>query len=222
MNKTQLIDALAARTGDRRTAAALVDSLLETIVDTVRAGDSVSLSGFGVFESRARAARVARNPRTGAAVDVPATTVPAFRAGLAFRSAVGGSSAGRTATTRKTRAAATPAVARSAETEAAAVADAPAKVARGKGKRSTAAAAKAAAAKAEPTPPAATAKPARKAAKAAAAESGSGKPKGKSKSAAGAAADPATVNAKTVDTKRATAPKKSDAKKSAKPKKGKK
>lgn len=140
MNKTQLVDALAARTGDRRTAAALVDSLLETIVDTVRAGGTVSLSGFGVFESRARAERTARNPRTGAVVAVPATTVPAFRAGLAFRTAVGTGAqpAARTPAARRTRSApaasATPAATSSAATEAAAVADAPAKVARGKSK----------------------------------------------------------------------------------------
>ncbi len=90
MNKTQLVDALAERLGDRRTAATAVDGLLETIVDTVRSGDSVSLTGFGVFEGRARAARTARNPRTGESVDVPATTVPAFRPGASFRTAVGG------------------------------------------------------------------------------------------------------------------------------------
>lgn len=95
MNKAQLVDALAARIGDRRTAATAVDGLLETIVDTVGAGESVTLTGFGVFESRARAARVARNPRTGETVDVPATNVPAFRPGLAFRSAVGGTGAPR-------------------------------------------------------------------------------------------------------------------------------
>jgi DNA-binding protein HU-beta len=89
MNKTQLVDALADRLGDRRTAAAAVEGLLETIVDTVRSGETVTLTGFGVFESRARAARTARNPRTGVAVDVPATTVPAFRPGTAFRAAVG-------------------------------------------------------------------------------------------------------------------------------------
>jgi DNA-binding protein HU-beta len=89
MNKTQLVDALAERLGDRRTAAAAVDGLLETIVDTVRSGDSVALTGFGVFEGRARAARTARNPRTGASVAVPATTVPAFRPGAGFRAAVG-------------------------------------------------------------------------------------------------------------------------------------
>jgi DNA-binding protein HU-beta len=93
MNKTQLVDALAARIGDRRTAATAVDGLLETIVDTVRSGETVSLTGFGVFESRARAARTARNPRTGDTVNVPATTVPAFRPGAGFRTAVGGGGA---------------------------------------------------------------------------------------------------------------------------------
>ncbi len=89
MNKIQLVDALAERLGDRRTAVAAVDGLLETIVDTVRSGDSVALTGFGVFEARPRAARTARNPRTGAVVAVPATTVPAFRPGAGFRAAVG-------------------------------------------------------------------------------------------------------------------------------------
>jgi len=89
MNKTQLVDALAERLGDRRTAATAVEGLLETIVDRVRSGETVTLTGFGVFESRARAARVARNPRTGATVEVPATTVPAFRPGAGFRTAVG-------------------------------------------------------------------------------------------------------------------------------------
>ena len=93
MNKTQLVDALAARLGDRTTAAAAVDGLLATIVDTVRSGDSVTLTGFGVFEGRARAARTGRNPRTGEAIAVPATTVPAFRPGAGFRTAVGGGGA---------------------------------------------------------------------------------------------------------------------------------
>ena len=90
MNKSQLVDALADRLGDRKTAATAVDALLQIVVDTVRSGDSVSLAGFGVFESRARAARTGRNPRTGETVAVPATTVPAFRPGTGFRSAVAG------------------------------------------------------------------------------------------------------------------------------------
>jgi DNA-binding protein HU-beta len=89
MNKTQLVDALAERLGDRRIAAAAVEGLLETIVDKVRSGETVTITGFGVFESRPRAARIARNPRTGATVEVPATTVPAFRPGTGFRAAVG-------------------------------------------------------------------------------------------------------------------------------------
>jgi len=103
MNKSQLVNALAARIGDRRMAATAVDGLIATIVDTVKDGESVSISGFGVFERRARAARVARNPRTGEAVAVPAATVPAFRPGSGFRSAVGGEAAGGTPEPRAVR-----------------------------------------------------------------------------------------------------------------------
>ncbi|MFC5996683.1 HU family DNA-binding protein [Pseudonocardia hispaniensis] len=115
MNKSQLVDALAARLGDRRTAASAVDGLLEIIVDTVGSGGSVSLTGFGVFEARARAPRVARNPRTGETVSVPATTVPAFRPGTSFKSLVSGNGApSRPAPARRPRrtpaAAASPAV----------------------------------------------------------------------------------------------------------------
>src|SRR5688500_1941931 len=88
MNKSQLVDTLATQIGDRRTAATAVDAMLQTIMDTVAAGATVSLTGFGVFEGRSRAARVARNPPTGGPVAVPAATVPAFRAGAGFRSAV--------------------------------------------------------------------------------------------------------------------------------------
>jgi len=114
MNKSQLVDALAARIGDRRTAATAVDGLIETIVNTVGAGESVTLTGFGVFESRARAARMARNPRTGETVDVPATNVPAFRPGVAFRSAVGGAGAPRVTSVPRPRPVLTTAPAESA------------------------------------------------------------------------------------------------------------
>jgi len=106
MNKSQLIDALAARLGDRRTAASAVDGLLSTIVETVKAGESVSLTGFGVFEARARAARVGRNPRTGQTVAVPAATVPAFRPGTGFKTAVGGNASAPPSRATRTRAAA--------------------------------------------------------------------------------------------------------------------
>ena len=126
MNKTQLVDVLAERLGDRRTAATAVDGLLETIVDTVRLGDSVTLTGFGVFEGRARAARLGRNPRTGETIDVPATTVPAFRPGVGFRTAVGGGGAPAPRPARRspqTAAASTPAASATAVTV---VAEAPA------------------------------------------------------------------------------------------------
>jgi DNA-binding protein HU-beta len=149
MNKSQLVDALADRLGDRRTAATAVDALLQIVVDTVRSGDSVSLAGFGVFESRARAARTGRNPRTGEAVDVPATTVPAFRPGTGFRNAVAGDGApaaparaarGAAATNGAGGAAIATAVNGSADLEAPAtatvLADAPAST--GKGKKAAA------------------------------------------------------------------------------------
>ena len=106
MNKSQLIDALAARLGDRRAAASAVDGLLSTIVETVKAGESVSLTGFGVFEARARAARVGRNPRTGQTVAVPAATVPAFRPGTGFKTAVGGNASAPPSRATRTRVAA--------------------------------------------------------------------------------------------------------------------
>jgi DNA-binding protein HU-beta len=121
MNKTQLVDALADRLGDRRTAAAAVEGLLETIVDKVRSGETVTLTGFGVFEGRARAARTARNPRTGETVPVPATTVPAFRPGAGFRAAVGTAEPANVSTRARSASAAT----------AIATAAAPAKPAKG-------------------------------------------------------------------------------------------
>jgi DNA-binding protein HU-beta len=126
MNKSQLIDALAARLGDRRTAASAVDELLSTIVETVKSGESVSLTGFGVFEARARAARVGRNPRTGQTVAVPAATVPAFRPGTGFKTAVGGVASGPQPRAAGSRAAATPAAV-----------EAPAKPAKGGGGKAT-------------------------------------------------------------------------------------
>ena len=89
MNKSQLVDALVERLGDRRTATAAVEGFIETVIATVKGGESVTLTGFGVFEARARAARTARNPRTGEVVPVPAATVPAFRPGVGFKTAVG-------------------------------------------------------------------------------------------------------------------------------------
>jgi DNA-binding protein HU-beta len=90
VNKAELIDALAERLGDKKVAAAAVAGLVDVVVRTVNAGDKVTITGFGVFERRARAARTARNPRTGEAVTVQGTDVPAFRPGTLFREVVSG------------------------------------------------------------------------------------------------------------------------------------
>lgn len=90
VNKAQLIDAVAEKLGDKKAAAVAVDSLVDVIVRTVNKGDKVTITGFGVFEKRARAARTARNPRTGEAVKVKKTTVPAFRAGTVFKDVISG------------------------------------------------------------------------------------------------------------------------------------
>src|ERR1700736_181275 len=91
MNKAELIDVLTEKLGsDRRQATAAVENVVDTIVRAVHKGDSVTITGFGVFEQRRRAARVARNPRTGETVKVKPTSVPAFRPGAQFKSVVSG------------------------------------------------------------------------------------------------------------------------------------
>src|ERR1700691_6263806 len=92
MNKAELIDVLTDKLGsDRRSATAAVENVVDTIVRAVHRGDSVTITGFGVFEQRRRAARVARNPRTGETVKVKPTSVPAFRPGAQFKAVVSGS-----------------------------------------------------------------------------------------------------------------------------------
>ena len=92
MNKTDLINQLAERLdGNKKTAQAAVEGFIDLVQRQVQKGESVSISGFGVFEKRARAARTARNPRTGQAVKVRKTTVPAFRPGKYFKDVIAGS-----------------------------------------------------------------------------------------------------------------------------------
>ena len=88
VNKAELIEALSGRLGDRKSATAALDAVLAEIQNTVVKGDKVSITGFGVFEKRVRAARTARNPRTGEAVKVKKTSVPAFRPGAGFKELV--------------------------------------------------------------------------------------------------------------------------------------
>ncbi|MGY1743885.1 HU family DNA-binding protein [Blastococcus sp. SYSU D00695] len=86
MNKSDLITKMTERLdGDRTAAVAAVDGVLAEIQGGVARGERVSLTGFGTFEGRHRAARTARNPRTGETVQVGEAVIPVFRAGTGFR-----------------------------------------------------------------------------------------------------------------------------------------
>src|SRR5574339_237695 len=88
VNKAELIEALSGRLGDRKSATAALDAVLTEIQNAVTKGDKVSITGFGVFEKRVRAARTARNPRTGESVKVKKTSIPTFRQGAGFKEIV--------------------------------------------------------------------------------------------------------------------------------------
>jgi DNA-binding protein HU-beta len=89
MNKAELIDAIADKTGQTRadTTNAL-DALLETIEATVAGGDKVQLVGFGNFEPHHRAARAGRNPQTGKPIEIAEATLPKFTPGKIFKDKV--------------------------------------------------------------------------------------------------------------------------------------
>jgi DNA-binding protein HU-beta len=91
LNKTQFIDAVAARLkADHKSTAALLDAILDEVYSNVVKGEKVILTGFGAFERRDRAARIGRNPATGAKVRVKKTSVPAFRPGTEFKEIIAG------------------------------------------------------------------------------------------------------------------------------------
>ena len=89
MNKTELIAAVAEKTDlSKKDADAAVSAVLGAITDALKAGDKIQLVGFGTFEGRNRAATQGRKPRTGETMTVPASKVPAFKAGKALKDAV--------------------------------------------------------------------------------------------------------------------------------------
>ena len=89
MNKTELIAAVAEKTDlSKKDADAAVSAVLGALTDALKAGDKIQLVGFGTFEVRNRAAKQGRNPRTGETMTVPASKVPAFKAGKALKDAV--------------------------------------------------------------------------------------------------------------------------------------
>jgi DNA-binding protein HU-beta len=92
MNKQDLVDAVAAKTGSSKAfAAEALDALLATIASTVTKGDTVQLIGFGSFSTGQRAARTGRNPATGAEIQIAAAKTVKFTAGKAFKDAVNAS-----------------------------------------------------------------------------------------------------------------------------------
>lgn len=109
MNKAELIEALSSRLGDKKSATAALDAVLTEIQNAVTRGDKVSITGFGVFEKRVRAARTARNPRTGEPVKVKKTSVPAFRPGASFKELVAAGKVPKAAKAPAKKAAARPA-----------------------------------------------------------------------------------------------------------------
>jgi DNA-binding protein HU-beta len=91
MNRQELIEALSKKTESTKTEAERnVAALIEIITATLKKGDSISLVGFGSFEVRKRAARVGRNPKTGAELKINASNVPAFKAGATLKASVNG------------------------------------------------------------------------------------------------------------------------------------
>jgi|TARA_Y100000310_G_C20606652_1_gene775842 DNA-binding protein HU-beta len=89
VNKQELIENIAVSADITKAAAGrALDSVIDSITDSLKGGDSVVLVGFGTFSVRQRAARTGRNPQTGAEIQIRAAKVPAFKAGKALKDAV--------------------------------------------------------------------------------------------------------------------------------------
>jgi DNA-binding protein HU-beta len=91
MNKSELVSVVAGKAEiTKKSADKAVSALFEAIKEDVAAGNRVQVAGFGSFEPRKRAARKGKNPQTGAEIEIPAATVPAVRAGKAFKEKTNG------------------------------------------------------------------------------------------------------------------------------------
>ncbi|GEN24614.1 nucleoid-associated protein HU-beta [Halomonas cupida] len=89
MNKSELIDAIAASADIPKAAASrALDAMVQSVTDSLKKGDSVSLVGFGTFSVKERAARTGRNPQTGNPIQIKAAKVPSFKAGKALKDSV--------------------------------------------------------------------------------------------------------------------------------------
>ena len=102
MNKSELVNVVAAKAEiTKKSADKAISALFDAIKADVAAGNRVQVTGFGSFEARKRAARKGKNPQTGAEIKIPAATVPAFRAGKAFKEATNGKKAPAKTGTKK-------------------------------------------------------------------------------------------------------------------------
>ena len=91
MNKAEMADRLASRTGLNKVGARdAVDSMFAVIGEALANGEEVRIAGFGTFTARTRLARTGRNPRTGEAISISASKSPSFKAGKAISDAVNG------------------------------------------------------------------------------------------------------------------------------------
>ncbi|MBO5034630.1 MAG: HU family DNA-binding protein [Oscillospiraceae bacterium] len=89
MNKTELIAATAEKANlSKKDTEAAVNAVIDVITEALKKGDKVQLVGFGSFETRERAARVGRNPKTKETIKIPASKVPAFKAGKALKDTI--------------------------------------------------------------------------------------------------------------------------------------
>ena len=89
MNKSDLIAAMAAKTGEtKKSAEASLDAFISTVTESLKKGEKVQLVGFGSFEVRKRAARKRRNPQTKEEIKIPASKAPVFKAGKALKDLV--------------------------------------------------------------------------------------------------------------------------------------
>lgn len=89
MNKSALVDVIYEKLGVTKAAAEqAIDTIIDSIVNTLRQDGEVSISGLGIFSTKRRAARTARNPRTGESIQVPAMRVPKFRPAKGLKDAV--------------------------------------------------------------------------------------------------------------------------------------
>lgn len=89
MKKTELIAAVAEQSGlTKKDAEKAVNAVIDTIINAVAADDKIQITGFGTFEQRTRNARTGCDPRTGNKIEIPASKVPAFKAGKSFKEIV--------------------------------------------------------------------------------------------------------------------------------------